>query len=107
MVPAVLAISGVSAHACSHHRGCRFSHCVQVSARRMTPTCATGGPSGIMSDYRSLIPIACILVWCNRSSRLLCAPCRRSVPLASSCLSLLIQDREEPPSSLRKLRGSL
>lgn len=53
MVPAVLAISGVSAHACAHHRGCLLSHCVQVSGRRTTPTCATGGPVGVMGDYRS------------------------------------------------------
>lgn len=52
MVPAVLATSGVSAHACSRHRGCRVGQCVQVSGRRTTPTCATGGPLGGASDYR-------------------------------------------------------
>lgn len=53
MVPAVLAISGVSAHACSHHRGCRVGQCVQVSGRRTTPTCATGGPLAGASDHIS------------------------------------------------------
>lgn len=43
MVPAGLAISGVSAHACSHHRGCRGQPvCTGVT----TPTRTTGGPLG-------------------------------------------------------------
>lgn len=74
MVPAVLAISGVSAHACSHHRGCRVGQCVQVSGRRTTPTCATGGPLGGASDYRSmLLPVVRIPVCCNQSPRPFCS----------------------------------
>lgn len=46
MVPAVLAISGVSAHACSRHRGCRVGQCVQVSGRRTNPHLCDGRTTG-------------------------------------------------------------
>lgn len=109
MVPAVLAISGVSAHARSHHRGCRVSQSVQVSGRGTTPTCATGGPLSGASDYlpSMLLLIARILVWCNQNPLLFCSPSRRSSPPASPGLSLSTRDSEEPASSHPKLHNSL
>lgn len=98
MIPAVLAISGVSAHACSHHRDCRVGQCVQVSGRRTTPTCATGGSLGGASDYRSmLLPVVRILVWCNQTPRLVCSPSWRPVPSASPGLSFSTRASEEQP----------
>lgn len=37
MVPAGFAFSGVSAHAWSHHRGCRVSLGAQLSGERINP----------------------------------------------------------------------
>lgn len=94
MVPAVLAISGVSAHACSHHRGCRVGQCVQVSGRRTTPTCATGGPLGGASDYRS---ICCYLSHAFLSGAI--------KPHGFSALHLGAQYRRPDQSSASRLLG--
>lgn len=72
MVPAGLAISGVSAHACSHHRGCRGQPvCTGVT----TPTRTTGGPLGgelTTAHAAASRPLFCLA----QSPRPCCSPSR-------------------------------